>query len=211
MLEWAISVVEKNQDAANAWLSEFSKLSIDRVSEYLSIMSEYFESYNDFDQTLFYARFGLECEPDAHASANAFQSTKMFYGNAFEIIGSHLDLFVGLKNIEAGRSFDMLENISLEKYRKTDKGARFNAVKFVPELSFLVDEYDNSLRNASHHRWFRLAGNMQSIRYRKSGDGAEQVISYSDYTLRCNNLIMQVMIMYLCELSVIGYMSLKVK
>ncbi|MFL1583697.1 hypothetical protein NKZ05_04315 [Stutzerimonas stutzeri] len=206
LIAWCLSVVDGNRNLTEDWFTEFANMSKDRVSEYLSILSEYFESYNDFDQTLFYARFGLDCETDAHASVNGFQNTKMFYGNAFEVLGSHLDFFVGLKNIKAGRPYSMLKNITLVKYRGSDKAARIKALEDVQDLMVLVEEYDSSLRNASHHRWFRLANDMQSIKYKKGGSGAEQTLSYASYTLRCNKLIMQLMIMYLCEVLLMGYL-----
>ena len=211
LLDWCVAIVDKSPEHIKEFYVEFSGLHKDRVTEYLSVLSDYFASYTDFEQTLVYARLGLECEADGQVSANDFNSTKMFYGNAFEVMGSHLDFFVALNNLDSGRGYNELSQCSLDKYRQFDKSGRMKALEGVAEISNVIVEYDNMIRNASHHRWFRLSGDRQSISYKKSASSMETILPYSEYSLRCNKMTMQLMLMYLCEVSVIKYIQQKIK
>ena len=108
----------------------------------------------------------------------------MFYGNAFEVLGSHLDVPAALNNIINCRPFDQMSAMDLKQFRTINKANRTNCFANNVELSWLVSEYDSSVRNASHHRWFKLDDTRRKISYRSGGTGALQHMTYAEYLMR---------------------------
>jgi hypothetical protein len=58
---------------------------------------------------------------DAVATSSDFDSTRMFYGNAFETLGSLLDLPAAVNNILLGRPFDQMATMTLAQFRTINK------------------------------------------------------------------------------------------
>lgn len=177
-----------------------SDLKKERFEAYTEIISEYFRNYGEFSQTLVYSRLQLELPHDAVATSSEFERTKMFYGNAFEVLGSHLDVPAALNNILSGRPFDQMNAMSLQQFRTINKASRTNCFANNADLSWLVAEYDSTIRNASHHRWFRLDDSRRQITYRSGGTGATHRMSYAEYLFRCNRLLIQLMMLACVEL-----------
>lgn len=173
-------------DLAGTWIA-------DRIDGYMEILQEYFAGYGDFSQTLVYAKLGNPLDSDRHASSSDFDATRMYYGNAFELLGSHLDLVAALFNILEGRSYDEFSHMTLEQYRGINKANRTKCFSGNVILSSLVGEYDSAIRNASHHRWFKIDSRRENISYRSGGSGALRGMSYADYLYRCNKLLLQIM------------------
>lgn len=96
-------------DLEGGWINE-------RVEAYIDLLHEYFKAYADYDQTLVYAKMRIPLEQDRHATSADFAATKMFYGNAFEVLGSHLDFVVAIFNIINARPYDQLAELSLTQY-----------------------------------------------------------------------------------------------
>lgn len=180
-------------DLAGGWINE-------RIDGYIDLLHEYFKAYTDYDQTLVYAKMGTELAEDRHATSVDFAATRMFYGNAFELLGSHLDFVVAVFNIISGRPYDQLGELTLTAYRGINKANRTRAFASHAELSSLVAEYDSAVRNASHHRWFKIDTRRETISYRSGGTGAERKMSYAEYLYRCNRLVLQLMSMACMEL-----------
>jgi predicted RNA-binding Zn-ribbon protein involved in translation (DUF1610 family) len=177
-----------------------SDLKHERFEAYSEIISEYFKAYSEFDQTLVYARCELALPPDAVATSSDFGRTKMFYGNAFEVLGAHLDVPAALNNIISGRSFDQMNQMDLKQFRTINKANRTNCFANNLELSWLISEYDSTIRNASHHRWFKLDDTRRKISYRSGGTGAVHHMTYAEYLMRCNRLVIQIMMLSCLEL-----------
>lgn len=177
-----------------------SDLKHEHFESYSEIISEYFRAYGEFDQTLVYARCELVLPPDAVATSSDFEKTRMFYGNAFEVLGSHLDVPAALNNIISGRPFDQMNAMDLKQFRTISKANRTNCFANNAELSWLVAEYDSVVRNASHHRWFKLDDTRRKISYRSGGTGAVHKMSYAEYLMRCNRLVIQIMMLACLEL-----------
>lgn len=172
----------------------------DRFEAYSDIFSEYFRAFSEFDQTLVYVRLQMGLPDGMAASSSNFDQTKMFYGNAFEVLGAHLDLPAAFNNLLDGRRYDQMKTMDLRRFRSLNKASRTNCFADNASLSWLVREYDSSIRNASHHRWFRLDDSRTQISYRSGGNGALQHLSYADYLIRCNRLAFQLMILACWEL-----------
>jgi hypothetical protein len=207
-LIWFKPVIMTLQEASSVNPNEYAKfvssydtdLKTERFKAYSDIISEYFRGYGDFSQTLIYVRQNIPLPAQAVATSSDFEKTKMFYGNAFEVMGSHLDVPAVLNNIISGRPFDKMISMDLNKFRTINKANRTNCFANNTELSWLVAEYDSTIRNASHHRWFKLDDSRQQISYRSGGTGALQHMSYAEYLYRCNRLLIRLIIMLCMEL-----------
>lgn len=195
---------EANRDEFMRFRVEFQRKKWDRLDEYIDIFDHFFREYDEFNQTLLYVRRSLPLPPNPYAPSTNFENTKLYYGEAFEVLGSSIDILVSINNILAGRSFEQLEHISLRKYRESDKGRRSEALKTNAALSHLVAEYDNHLRNASHHRWLRLSHDRSEMVYQDGGNGPRQTISYAEYLRRCCALTAQLMILASVEIAVLS-------
>lgn len=201
----------KNAHSQNA--AEFFRLAedydhdlkVERFQGYSDILSEYFRGYAEFNQTLVYLRSDLPLPKDAVATSSAFETSKMFYGNAFELLGSHLDVPAAINNIVAGRPYDKMNAMDLKRFRTIDKANRTNCFSGNPAMSSFVSEYDSTVRNASHHRWFKLDDSRQNIFYRSGGTGALHKMSYAEYLFRCNKLVFQIMLLACCELLLLHF------
>jgi hypothetical protein len=190
--------------------SDFHALSGERFDAYFDLLSEYFRGYSDFSQTLVYVKLGEELTGEQVASSTDFDTTRMFYGNAFELLGSHLDFVAGLFNILEGRDYDKLSKLTLSEYRALSKASRTKCFQEHQILSSLVGEYDSTVRNASHHRWFRLSTDRTRITYRSGGTGAERSMSYAEYLARCNRLLLQLLALASMELMLFARCRLRV-
>lgn len=183
--------------------TEFYPKKWDRMDEYIDVFDHFFREYDEFNQALLYVRRSLPLPPNPYAPSTNFENTRLYYGEAFEVLGTNIDILAAVNNILSGRPFEQLEHISLRKYRESDKGRRNDTLKSNPELSHLVAEYDNRLRNASHHRWLRLSHDRSEIAYQEGGNGARQTVSYAEYLRRCCALTAQLMILASVELVVL--------
>lgn len=205
---WLKSLVTLLNDARRISLGEYVRLAthfndelkLERFQGYVEILSEYFKAYGEFSQTLVYTRQNIALPDDAAATSSDFDKTKMFYGNAFELLGSHLDVPAALNNIISGRAYDQMKAMDLKQFRSLNKANRLGVFPADSEFLGLALEYDSIVRNASHHRWFKLNDARTEITYRSGGTGALNKMSYAQYLARCNRLIIQVMLLCCLEL-----------
>jgi len=195
---------EAHRDEFLRLREEFQHKKWDRLDEYIDVFDHFFREYDEFNQTLLYVRRSLPLPPNPYAASTNFENTKLYYGEAFEVLGSSIDILAGVNNILVGRSFEQLEHISLRKYRESDKGRRNETLKTNFVLSRLVAEYNNHLRNASHHRWLRLSHDRSEMMYQDGGNGPRQTISYAEYLRRCCDLTAQLMILTSVEIVVLS-------
>lgn len=186
---------EINQHEFDRLLEDFRKVRWDRMDEYMDVFDHFLRAYDEFNQTFMYVRRSLDLPDDPYAPSTDFENTRLYYGEAFEILGSHIDLLTAVNNIASDRLFDQLKLIPLSTYRGSDKGRRNEAFAGNPELAWLVAEYDNHLRNASHHRWLRLSPDRSEITYRDGGSGVIRKFSYAEYLYRCCAITVQLMLL----------------
>ncbi len=184
-------------------LADFRPTRWDRLDEYMDILDHFFRGYEEFNQALIYVRRDIPMPEDPYAPSVDFEHTKLYYGEAFEVLGSSIDLLAAINNIAAGRPYDRMTSITLQAYRTADKGRRNSTLANNPELAWLVSEYDNRVRNASHHRWLRLSQDRSEISYREGGDGALRRFSYAEYLHRCCSITAQLMLLASIEATVL--------
>lgn len=194
---------DQNEPEFARMLREFRPVSSERIDNYMDVLNQFFRAYGEFNQALLYVRLEADPPNDAYAPSIDFESTRMYYGEAFEALGSGLDFPVAVNNVLSGRPFDQLQNITLKQYRASDKGRRNETLMGNPALASLVGEYDNGLRNASHHRWLRLNEDRSRLSYRAGGTGQVRALTYAEYLTRCCAITSQLTLLLAVELAVL--------
>lgn len=173
-----------------------------RASRYVDIMTEFFSAYSEFGQVYFSVIAGVPV-PDDHLAGSAnFAAVRMFYGNAFEALSSSIDFLACTNNLLSGRDHTAFQTMTLSDYLKTDKAGRHNCFAMNASFSAICEEWDNQLRNASHHGGLRFDEETQIITYRsgKGGTGPEQQLSYVEYLVRSTKLFLQLMTVFRIEI-----------
>jgi len=177
------------------------RLKNDHMNRYFEIFSNYFKDFSEYNQTLQYQKYNLPL-PNGHiASSNAFKRTKMFYGDAFEILTSNFTVLACLNNILSHRPFDQFQKMDLKKYLTINKAKRANPFKDTVEFEALAKCIDSTLRNASHHSSMKIDRN-DIIAYQSGGTGALKNMSYSEYLEKCNEIMFSLAVLLMLELSI---------
>lgn len=173
-----------------------------RGERYLGRMKAYFAAYSEFVQVyLTVVTGGAPAAQDVAGSAD-FEAVRMFYGDTFEVFTSSVDLFAYLNNLILGRRFDEFAQLTQDEYLKLDKAGRKNAFGGNAAFTAVCAEWDNQIRNASHHGSFSFDPKTQLITYRagKGGTGPEQQLAYSQYLARSSQLFLQLMVIFRIEI-----------
>jgi hypothetical protein len=191
----------RHQEFAD-FAKHYNKISAERGERYFELMKSYFEAYSEFSQVHFDVVRGLDISGDNCASSIDFSRTKMFYGNAFEVLASSVDILAYFSNLNAGRPFDKFQNLTQKEYLRLDKPSRFGPFATMKEFDDLCIERDNQLRNASHHGGTRFNAETQIITFHsgKGGLGQVQEIGYANYLVRCDRLFLQIMTLLRMEI-----------
>lgn len=176
----------------------------DVFSRQIGILDEYAKGYDQFSQTLIYAIRETPPDGDMVASAMDLRAVKMFYGNCFEQLAAGFDLPACINNIIKGRSFDQFELMNLQKYLAINKANRASPFVDNPRFSVLHAEFDSTLRNASHHGALRVCSTKpELLEYRSGDNGTWKRISFVDYLLRCNKIMICMMQLLLLQVAVL--------
>jgi hypothetical protein len=173
-----------------------------RGERYLDRMRAYFASQSEFAQVFLIVITGAIPDEEDVASSADFNAVRMFYGDTFEAFASSVDLLAYINNMLNGRRFDQFERLTKDEYLQLDKAGRRNAFAGNAALSAVCAEWDNQIRNASHHGSFSFDAKSQIITYRsgKGGTGPEQQLSYSRYLARSTQLFLQLMVLFRIEI-----------
>jgi hypothetical protein len=187
------------------------KLVPDRSDRYLDIFGQFFAAYEEFGQVTFSVMVQKEATSGHLATSVNFEKTKMFYGNAFEVFGSVVDLLAVLNNLMQGREFDKFQQLTYSEYQKLDKSSKLGPFAMNAKFMALCEEYDNGLRNASHHGRLAFDHDKQTISYKggKGGLGEIVTLSYASYLLKCVKLFYQIVGLFQIELVFMNSLKLK--
>lgn len=185
----------------NGVFMELENTSSQRGEQYYAIIRDYFSSWSEFSQVHFSVGSGVDTQ-NLSAKTSNFSTTQMYYGNAFEVFGSLVDILTMINNVICGREYDKLSKITLAEYRASDKGKRFDAPAQNLSFASLFAERDNQLRNASHHRELRYAQTSGLVSYNlgKGGTGELREISYAEYLAKCSRMHHQIILILRLEL-----------
>lgn len=158
----------------NRWRSDF-------MEGEFHIFSEFFKRWDAFSQVYIYVQNNILMPRDAAATSVDFQNIRGFYSAAQEFFAKQIRILTALNNIKSGRSFNRLNQISLEKYFNTDNAKRRENFKDNAIFDSASLEYDNSLRNAEAHNWLRTNTQTQILNYMQGGNGSTVEVRYVDY------------------------------
>ena len=129
-------------------------------------------------------------------------ASKMFYGDAFEVITSSFTVLACLNDIMKGRSYHEFEQMSLSKYITINKANRSNPFKNTDCFSIFSECIDSTIRNASHHQSMKI--NKQGIvLYRSPGSSNWKKIPYIKYLYMCNEIMLSICALQMLELLIL--------
>jgi hypothetical protein len=183
-----------------------------RGAKYLRLFRDFFEVYSELNQVRMLLATETPIDEEWQASSADFRKTRMFYGNAYEAQGALVDVLALLSNMLHGRAFDAFAQLpTIEAYLKLDKPNRYGAFADIPAFAALTVERDNQLRNASHHGGidYDPASQLLICRAGKGGQGAETILNYTQYLIRCTTLFMQVAALFRFELILATHMQVR--
>lgn len=163
----------------------------DGIDRQVDVLGDYLRGIDQFNQTWIYASSNEPATDAVVASSSDLRTVRLFYGGAFEQLATALTWPACLNNIKNGRPYDAFQTMTLAKYRTIDKAKRASPFADNAAFSITHDEFDSTLRNASHHAAVRLATNSREILEYRSGDtGQWKRMRYSAYLLKCNRIQM---------------------
>lgn len=203
--DFSRNILQKNKSEFHRFAKDdlLPKLE-EKINDYMEIFDTFFSNYQEFKQMNFQARLGVETFKTSKVSSTNFKRTKMIYGEVFEILGSNINTIAFLNNIENQRKYDEFqsENLTYQRYLTADKAAKMKCFEGNTTIfNIFGREYDSKLRNASHHKWLKYDESTQIITYPISGSSSEKItISYTEYLLKTNNIVMALMMLLSLEL-----------
>lgn len=181
---------KNNENEYNKFRKELI-LKGDFIERQIQIITEYIDAYDQLFQAWIYAARDTSTEALGVASSTDLNKVKMFYGNLFEHLASGLVVPACLNNIKAGRAYDQFNAMTLQKYLTTDKANRHNPFADNVNFALLYNEFDSSIRNASHHGNMKVSEESnQIIQYKSTGSKNWKTISYSAYLIKCNRIML---------------------
>ncbi|HAW7016875.1 hypothetical protein ACLD0Q_11845 [Acinetobacter baumannii] len=179
----------------------------EKINVYMEIFDTFFSNYQEFKQMNLQARLEVETFKDSKVSSVNFKRTKMIYGEVFEVLGSNINTVAFLNNIENFRKYDVFqsEKLTYQKYLTADKAGKMKCFEEnISIFNIFGKEYDSKLRNATHHKWLKYNESSQIITYPASGSSSEKIsLSYTEYLLKTNNIIISLMLLLSFELSIV--------
>ena len=176
----------------------------DNFEKYFDLYSEYFTDFSEFSQVFSYVKREIELPPTHQVLSNSFKRTKLFYGNAFEILTSNITVLACLNNILSGRSFETFNQMDLKKYLTINKANRANTFKDTKEFYQFTKNLDSTLRNSSHHASMKYDKGRNIISYRSGGTGSVKNISYTDYLVKCNEIFISAVALLMLEILIVS-------
>lgn len=167
-----------------------------------------FFKYSDQFGQVYLVAIGMQSavEDDVIISTVQFNEINTFYGELFEDYGNFINFYAFINNIIDGRNFDMFKStdLNISKFDGMNKANKINCFKDNTLLNTFILEYDNQLRNASHHNWITFNRQSQKIEFKSSDSSKSKVvITYYDYLIKCCNLLFQLVAVYMFEYSLI--------
>ena len=158
----------------------------------INIISKYMENFEALYPILLYIRSEKYIPSEISTSSFSFESLKMFYGNAFELLSNLFELLAIINNIHNGRDFDKFKSMDLKKYKTIDKAKRANPFYDNEVLYHFTEEFNSSIRNASHHDNMKLVSE-NIILYSSGKPLKEKQMSTREYIISCNKIFINIL------------------
>ena len=176
----------------------------DNLTRYVDIFTEFFKNYYQFCQLLLFSRIeDKEVDIDGFiVSSKNFSEIKAFYERAYETLSKNSSLLVFINNLLIRGDFKLFEEWSLDNYNNAETKNRLDLMRnLLAGFSALSDSLDNELRNGCAHS--DIAHNIdETITYKHSKK--EQNITYAKYLFLCNNLVINIAVMFCLFINIFG-------
>lgn len=205
--DFSRSILQKNKSEFHRFANDDLLPNLEeKINDYMEVFDTFFSNYQEFKQMNLQARLEVETFKNSKVSSTNFKRTKMIYGEVFEILGSNINTIAFLNNIENQRKYDEFqsEKLTYQRYLTIDKATKMKCFEGNTSIFNIFSlEYDSKLRNASHHKWLKYNESKQLITYPISGSSSEKItLSYTEYLLKTNNIVMALMILLSFELGI---------
>jgi hypothetical protein len=193
LLTEARKLLKQNDTEASRLVVEHGyRWTPDFMESEFQVFNEFFKRWDAFSQVYLYVQNNVLMPRVPTATSVDFEHVRGFYLSAQEFFAKQIGLLTALSNIGAGRSFDRLNHISLEKYFSTDNAKRRDNFQHNASFWSATSEYDSGLRNAEAHNWLKASAETQRLHYLQSGNGAIVELRYVDYLQKSVLLFRQI-------------------
>lgn len=162
------------------------------MKRFYDIYQDYMKNFDVFFPIMMYIKAEKDIDPQLESPSFSFNDIKMFYGNTFELVADSFVILACLNNLLNKRKYDEFKEMDLDKYLSIDKANRANPFKENRNLSVFSEEFDNSIRNASHHGNISLSPSKDSIILKSGKPLKEKTIALLDYLIVCNKIFITV-------------------
>lgn len=193
LLTEARNLLKQNTTEASRLVVEHGyRWTPDFMESEFQAFNEFFKRWDAFSQVYLYVQNNVLMPRAASATSIDFEHVRGFYSSAQEFFAKQIGLLTALNNIRAGRSFDRLNHISLEKYFSIDNAKRRDNFKDNASFWSATSEFDSGLRNAEAHNWLKASAETQRLHYLQGGNGAVVELRYVDYLQKSVLLFRQI-------------------
>ncbi|MBB3810581.1 hypothetical protein [Pseudochelatococcus contaminans] len=195
--------IAKGKDDFGRFVAHYGKLmSAAHARRYFEACKAYLNAFTEFSRVHHLVTTNIQIGENHAAASTNFDATRMIYGNLFEAFGDNVEVLVALNNLIEDRPFDQLRNITLAAYQHSDKAGRCKAIAENADMAAVCIEFDNQMRNASHHGGMAFDRATGTIEYRsgKGGQGDVRTMSYAVYLARSSQLFIQLMLLFRLEI-----------
>lgn len=202
LLDDVVEILKKNAVECGGLVCEYAyRWATDLAEGEFAVFSEFFKRWDALSQVYLYVKNELPLPDDPVATSYDFEQVRGFYSLAQEFFSKQVRTLTALNNVKAGRSFDMLGQISLEKYMTSDNAKRRDNFKSNEVFFRSADEFDSGLRNAEAHNWLRADAQTHMLHYQQGGNGTLVTLRYVDYLNKSVRLFRQI-----CRLMQVEYL-----
>ena len=160
-----------------------------------SILKEFFDLHDDFNQVRSYATYSEPVESGFSPSSIDFDKIKMYYGNAYEVLSDGIEVFAFLNNLISGRRFDEFKKTTFSTFQKLPKAQRADQFQHNKNFTVVSDILDNNLRNATHHLNAYFDIDTGIISWTDKDDNKHE-ISYVEYLLKCYEITISITVLF---------------
>jgi len=169
------------------------KLFRQKISFIMETISSIYESFDLHYPIIIWILANQEDKESLYYPFNDFSQIKLSYGDIYEKLAELIFVFAALFNISEGRTFGTFKAMDLKKYEGLDKAKKADPFKSIPEFMLFCEEYDSSLRNASHHGHIQYNKSNNSIQYYTDNIQNMKTITLKEYLIKINKIFINML------------------
>jgi hypothetical protein len=169
------------------------KLFRQKISLIMESISGIYESFDLHYPIIIWILANLENKEELYYPFSDFSQIKLSYGDIYEKLTELIFVFAALYNISERRTFGTFKTMNLKKYESLDKAKKADPFKSIPEFMLFCEEYDSSLRNASHHGHIQYNKSNNTIQYYTDNILNIKTITLKDYLIKTNKIFINML------------------